>query len=279
VSRKRRLWAETEINVLKSLYSDESRRDFSIKSIAKALRRTFAAVALKASRLKLTVNRNDRRQFSSRHIQSISRAQLKRGAKPSEKARRSVALKKLWATRGHPRGMLGKHHTYKTRSRISVAHSGRIRPRSQVIQAMKTRLLKYGTLANPRPATTWRQGWRTIGGNRIYFRSRWEANYARHLELLKASGEVLLWEHEPETFWFEGIRRGCVSYLPDFRVTLKSGEIEYHEVKGWMDPASKTKLKRMRKYHPSVVVVLIDTKRYRAISKTASRVIRDWEAK
>ena len=89
-----------------------------------------------------------------------------------------------------------------------------------------------------------KSGWREIGGIRKYYRSRWEANYARYLEFLKVNGEIEKWEHEPETFWFEGIKRGVMSYLPDFRVTEKNGDIVFHEVKGWMDARSITKIKR-----------------------------------
>ena len=59
-----------------------------------------------------------------------------------------------------------------------------------------------------KPSASWKAGWREIGGQRIYARSRWEANYARYLEWLRANGSIAKWEHEPETFWFEGIKRG-----------------------------------------------------------------------
>lgn len=120
-------------------------------------------------------------------------------------------------------------------------------------------------------------GWRDIGGQHCYFRSRWEANYARYLQLLLSVGKISGWEHEPETFVFAGLTRGCTTYLPDFRVYNKDDSIEYHEVKGWMDPKSKTKLKRMKKYHPTVVIVLIDRKRYNAIGKTVRGIIPGWE--
>jgi hypothetical protein len=61
--------------------------------------------------------------------------------------------------------------------------------------------------------------------------------------------------------------------LPDFRVTLNDGSIEYHEVKGWMDDRSQTKLNRMAKYYPNVKMVLIDGKRYRGIESTLKNVI------
>lgn len=119
--------------------------------------------------------------------------------------------------------------------------------------------------------------WRTIGGVRAFFRSRWEANYARWLELLRASGKIRSWEHEPETFWFEGIRRGVASYKPDFRVTRLDGSVEYHEVKGWMTPRSKTALKRMAKYHPSVKLVVVDKTQYARLQRDVRRVVPGWE--
>lgn len=123
----------------------------------------------------------------------------------------------------------------------------------------------------------WKAAWRTIGGQRIYARSKWEANYARYLDWLQQRGDIAKWEHEPQTFWFEKIKRGVRSYLPDFRVTENSGAIVYHEVKGYMDARSKTKINRMRIYHPSVRLIVIDSKGYAAIKRTMAPVIKDWE--
>jgi hypothetical protein len=95
-------------------------------------------------------------------------------------------------------------------------------------------------------------GWREIGGKRNYYRSMWEANYARYLEYLKRHHLIMDWEYEPVTFWFESIKRGVRSYKPDFRVTDSDGAVVYHEVKGFMDTKSATKLKRMSKYYPLV---------------------------
>lgn len=111
-----------------------------------------------------------------------------------------------------------------------------------------------------------------------FFRSSWEANYARYLNfLIKHEGLIERWEHEPETFWFEAIKRGVRSYKPDFKVYYKNGKVEYHEVKGWMYPRAATALKRMTKYHPNITMVLIDAKRYRAIQKSVSKIIQHWE--
>jgi len=125
--------------------------------------------------------------------------------------------------------------------------------------------------------SAWKAGWREIGGQRIYARSRWEANYARYLQWLLGLGEIAKWEHEPETFWFLKIKRGTRSYLPDFRVTENNGSIAYYEVKGWMDPQSKTKIKRMAKYHPDVKLIVVNSKSYKALEKMVSRMIVGWE--
>lgn len=120
------------------------------------------------------------------------------------------------------------------------------------------------------------QGWRVIGGKRNYFRSRQEANYARYLELLKRCGKISDWEHEPTIFWFKEIKRGINNYTPDFKVSI-GDLIEYHEVKGWMDSRSKTKIKRMQKYHPSVVLKVFDSKWYNSNKTKLRSIIPDWE--
>lgn len=125
--------------------------------------------------------------------------------------------------------------------------------------------------------TRWHAGWRVIGGKRSYYRSRWEANYARYLEFLKRSGVILEWRHEPKTFWFDGIRRGVCSYLPDFEVSYPDGRTAYHEVKGYFDPRSRTKLKRMAKYHPDVEVRVIARREYADIRRKASALLPGWE--
>lgn len=111
---------------------------------------------------------------------------------------------------------------------------------------------------NPRTNTVSNQAWHEIGGKRSYYRSLWEYRYALYLQWQKERGEILEWEHEPDTFWFEEIRRGVRSYLPDFKVWTLTGEVEYAEVKGWMDPKSATKIKRMGKYYPNIKIRVVD---------------------
>ena len=133
------------------------------------------------------------------------------------------------------------------------------------------------SLSTKRLNGSWKAGWRVIGGQKKYYRSRWEANYARYLEYLKNNGHIKEWLHEPETFWFERIKRGCRSYLPDFKVIKLDGTHYWVEVKGWMDDRSKTKIKRFKKYYPKEEFLLIDAKWYRKNSKTISILCPEWE--
>jgi len=119
---------------------------------------------------------------------------------------------------------------------------------------------------NSRPVET-KKGWATVGGQQCYFRSKWELDYALYLELLKKHKQIKDWEYEPKTFWFEAIKRGTRSYLPDFRVTEKDGSVVWHEVKGYMDDKSKTKLKRMKKYFPEEKLYLVQEAQIKEIRK------------
>ena len=110
----------------------------------------------------------------------------------------------------------------------------------------------------------------TVGGKTFHARSSWEANIAAWFQFLKCMGQIKDWEFEPETFWFEKIKRGVRSYLPDFRITRNDDSIYYVEVKGWMDDKSRTKLKRMKKYYPHIELDLIDAHRYAGIAKQSS---------
>jgi len=122
----------------------------------------------------------------------------------------------------------------------------------------------------------------THGGKRSdlngqYFRSSWEANYARYLNWLISIGEIKSWQYEPDTFEFTTIKKGTRFYTPDFKITNKDNSIEYHEIKGYMDDRSATKLKRMSKYYPAIKVILIDKDQYAGLSKQLRGIISGWE--
>ncbi len=103
-----------------------------------------------------------------------------------------------------------------------------------------------------------KQFWAKIGDKEpIYFRSSWEYYYAIFLEKLRKENKIIDWKHEPKCFWFEDIKRGVRSYLPDFCVLHLNNQEEWAEVKGYYDSKSKTKMKRMAKYHPDVKIRLV----------------------
>lgn len=123
-------------------------------------------------------------------------------------------------------------------------------------------------------------GKRWIGDREIYFRSAWEANYARYLEWLVGLGQIAGWEYEPKEFWFEGIKRGTRSYKPDFQVWETKEYYQWIEIKGWMDSISKTKLKRFKKYHPREykLLVVIGRDEYKSIAASMKPMLRGtWE--
>jgi hypothetical protein len=119
--------------------------------------------------------------------------------------------------------------------------------------------------------------WREVGGRKIYFRSLWEFRFSLWLQFQKDHSMILDWEHEPKTFWFEGVKRGCVSYKPDFQVFIDKNSHHWIEVKGFYDPKSLTKIKRFRKYFPDEKLFLVDSKWFSANSKKLKMIIKDWE--
>jgi hypothetical protein len=185
----------------------------------------------------------------------------------------------------HARGMLGKKHSAEFCAEQSRRNKQMVQDGTHHFQKKRTqkqldaasrRLIERVKFAPNSIYSHARRGYRDDLG-RIFFRSRWEANYARYLNLLIAQGHILRWEFEVDTFWFEKIRRGVRSYTPDFKVYGIDGSVWYEEVKGWMDKKSATKLKRMAKYYPSMTVRIVDEKAYKEITKKFSSVIPCWE--
>lgn len=123
---------------------------------------------------------------------------------------------------------------------------------------------------------------RSLSGKRLdlgdrYFRSSWEANYARYLNWMLSRKEILSWDYECQVFEFDGIKRGTRDYRPDFKVLLLAGGHEWHEVKGWMDPKSETRMKRMAKFWPGERVILIERAWFSANGPMLSGIIPGWE--
>lgn len=140
---------------------------------------------------------------------------------------------------------------------------------SREFRQKKSDIMKV--LSQNRPAFTMysraKMGWEEINGHKYFFRSSWEKIYAEYLQFLKDRKEIVEWLYEPQVFWFEKIKRGVRSYKPDFKVINNNGTEEFHEVKGYMDNKSKTKIKRMAIYYPKVKLIVIDKYAFKEIQK------------
>lgn len=153
------------------------------------------------------------------------------------------------------------------RQPLSLKHRLKI---SNKLTGIMPKNLNYNSCAYPNI----QRGYYDINGTTMYFRSKWEANYALFLDFLVDHGEIAKWEFEPDTFVFEKIKFGTRSYTPDFKVFKDDNKFEYHEVKGYMDSKSKTKLKRMKKYYPEIVVKLVDTSEYNLLKKQIGKLCK-----
>lgn len=187
--------------------------------------------------------------------------------------------KEWYQNNPHPKGAMGMKHTSETKKVLSDKSKQMWANMTdeQLDGYSKRAAINGNKQTMNRANASWKAAWREIGGYKKYYRSRWEANYARYLEWMRLQGLIAGWLHEPDTFWFEGIKRGCMSYLPDFKVKELDGTESYHEVKGWMDDRSKTKIKRMAKYHPTVKLIVVDGKDYKLLEKRMKLAIADWE--
>jgi hypothetical protein len=207
--------------------------------------------------------------------------------KVDAKKRRQIQerVKDQWSRIPHPRGMAGKKHTPEALAAISAAShaywerskangTGHMSPEARNRRSDISLAAMPGKMDKMTYSRAKRGVREDVGP--MHFRSAWEANYARYLNWLKARGDIDSWEYEPDTFWFDKIKRGVRSYLPDFRIHEK-GRVYYVEVKGWMDDKSKTKIKRMAKYHPKVDLRVFGEKDYRSLKANLGRIIPNWE--
>lgn len=265
-----------------------------------ALDKTEAQVRQKTSRMRLKQNRTSdffkdwqsraakskigkKRPDQSDILKAMHRAgKLKKNAEQNRKI--GIRVKQYWKEHGHPRGMLGKKHNEKTLLKMGVSiKKSWANKTPQQLEAFSRRASARTilTCAQSRRTASWRSEWREIGEHRIFFRSSWEANYARYLQLRKERGEIKEWSHEPERFPFPFSRKceGCASYLPDFKIYNNDGTSYFVEVKGWMDKRSVLAIEKMKEFFPLVQVVVVCKDEYIELSKRYSNEIEAWEHK
>lgn len=269
------MWSDEEIQALRAVYSNQS-GPIDLAGLAAALGRDKANVCRKARSLGLTNQKRPRAEKT---------APPKRKHQTIEEARAAIsaATRKRFAEGGHPRGALGMKHSVETRAKVGLSSRAMWEDKNSKVNQPEHRQLLSDKIHELQAAGLMRSGYsRSRGGKRddlggVYFRSAWEANYARYLNFLIGKGEISSWEFEPQTFVFEKIKRGTRAYTPDFKVVLNDGAHEWHEVKGWMDAKSKTRLARFSRYYPAEKLVLIDSKWFRSANKALASIIPGWE--
>jgi len=265
-------WTTAQIEALRVLYSSDGLID--VKGFASSIGKEKSNVSRKARLLGLSTSytrpkkHKPTEELSAKYRKKIECSNRTPG---EQKEYISLTRKKQFREHGHPRGKRVM------RTCPSCGKFFEIENSTPNVCCCKDCALKYF----PHPQNTYTRG---KGGkrpdlNNQYFRSRYEANYARYLNFLIRNKEgIEKWEFEPDTFWFEKIKRGVRSYTPDFKVYLTDKSIEYHEVKGWDYPRGKTARKRMAKYYPNIKLILINEEFFKAFKKQGmDKLIDGWE--
>lgn len=277
---KSSLYTQDEVEYIKENYNK-----MNIRQLAENIGRgkNWQNVSRKAKELGLT-NVTKRKFRHSDQPKPVDRSP-KFKTDEERAAYKSKVMKEWHATHEHPKGMLGKTHSKEYRVRRSKIMKGQWADPNSYFNSEENKQRQSESMSksqNERIRRNQSLGYsRGKGGTRsdlgIYVRSSWEANVARYLNFLIKQKTIFKWEYEPDTFWFENIKRGTRSYTPDFKIwDTEDGDPYYWEVKGYMDAKSKTKLKRMAKYHPDVKVVVIGKDEYNDIKKNKA-LIKNWE--
>ena len=288
-------WKQEDINWLINNYPL-----FGKEESARVLSKTIGSIRTKAARLGLRQNKDSEffKEWQNRAQQSkigkkrpeqakvMLELHMQGRMRMTDKGKETIShvTKERLKEKGHPKGMKGKKHTPQAKQRmLNATINAWANPASgfnkiefrQSLSDRASMAQSEGKLRNGYSRGS--QGRRDDLGN-VFFRSSWEANYARYLNFLKSQGQIYAWEFEPDTFWFEAIKRGVRSYLPDFKIwDSKDSKPYYVEVKGWMDDKSKTKIKRMAKYYPEIRLDVVAKKEYQEIKNKLSRMISGWE--
>lgn len=140
----------------------------------------------------------------------------------------------------------GFKHTSTTCRNMSIAAQKRLRSKRDVMY------------------TSARGGFRGDLGQ--YFRSAWEANFARIL-----SYQDKVWEYEPKTFQLSE----SLSYTPDFYC-----DGTFFEIKGRMDEKAEKQLRLMSEVFPDVKIEVVDYKVYSLLRDQFKELISPfWEGK
>lgn len=243
-------WTKEEVEKLVKLYNNnEKRGELCLKEFAEEVGRLESNVCRKARKLGLT---KKNRKLDNNFINKLKKKGKDNWDNLSKEEKKNIKDLLTWyAQNEHPKGMLGKNHSEEFSKKQSkrmkenwsdpdyVLNSEEYR---QMISDRQSKTMKERIKKKPNSIYSNSKQGKREDLNNTFFRSAWEANYARYLNYINVE-----WDFEPKTFIFEQIKRGTRSYTPDFYLTE---EDRWIEVKGWFSSKDKTKLKRFKKYYP-----------------------------
>ena len=96
-------------------------------------------------------------------------------------------------------------------------------------------------------------------------RSKFEEAFARDLEKRK-----IKYEYEPEAL--EYIRH----YIPDFKLTCRSGRVLYIETKGHLKSSDRTKMLSVRRTNPDLDIRIIFQRATERLSSKSKTTYGEW---
>ena len=303
LQRRRKDWTDKEIRFLRRNYSHKG-KNWCAQRLSG---RTPNSIVVQARKLSLAVDPNSEyfKDWQARAAASKlgrprpgARELLKSLRKegrlpqpvqtPERRQRQSDMMRNRHAQYGNPNK--GKSLSDETRRKMSAASlrmwkdpefGAKMRTperRAKRRQSSSENWIRSGR-ANENAYSRCRRGRRADLGE-MFFRSGWEANYARILNLLKEENEIYHWVFEPNTLPFPVDRRPF-SYTPDFMVWRRDDRdhcyVEYVEIKGQMDDLSKLKHRHMEQFYPDVKIRVIEEPEYKNLQTVFSPRIEKWE--
>lgn len=284
-------WTKEDIDFLASNYPFKgkqfcveslNKREGQVRSMASKLNLRidknsdfFKDFQRKAANSKVGKKRPDHSELMKRYTRE-GRFKVITGERTEEQKKNiSEKSKKRIAENGHPKGMLGKTHSIENRLKLSERSKNMWADKNHIVHSNEHKEKKAKQQSdymiqrlknNPQNQySRVKKGKVTVADKTFFARSRWEANVGAYLQFLKDQKIISDWMHEAEEYRFHAIKRGVMTYLPDFKVTRNNGTFYLVEVKGYMDEKSKTKLNRMKKYYPDIEIDLIEAKRYKEL--------------
>lgn len=170
---------------------------------------------------------------------------------------------------------LKKIHTDENHKKVSLALKGK--PKSEEHKKKLSQTMidkgiakgKNNPMYGKHPITTkgFKSGKR-IDLNNQYFRSTWEANFARIIQYNNKQ-----YEYEKHVFPVKIDGNDC-TYLPDFKI-----DNIFYEIKGYWYDDAKIKTEAFMQQYPEIKLVIVDSEKYYKLRNKYKKLIDNWEGR